>query len=367
MQLTVEKKHLVSLVQKLQGVVPHKSPMRVLTGIHLSSKDGRLALTASDLAVSMRASTYAEGTQGSCIVNAKDLLRRLESMPDGTLDLRLEDQILTIREGRRQHAIGALPGEEFPVVKAVEGKSFVLDKCLLRGLLDRSLFAVLRDDSRPHLNSLLVRIQRATDGAGSIRIVATDGHVLATDAVDLPECSVDLEMLLSLKSAMELRSLCNGTGSLVVTANASSISFGATDETILFCPQVAATFPPYEQVIPREQPKRVTADRKTLLEMFKAVSLGSREGLVNLVLTKGRLELQAQGPESGKSQDWIDAEYQGGKTSVGLNARYMVEILSALGSAQIQLQLKDDLDPIVIIPSPEGISRFLAVVMPVRL
>ena len=77
-----------------------------------------------------------------------------------------------------------------------------------------------------------------------------------------------------------------------------------------------------------------------------------------------RIQLQFTGSFRGIYRD-IPIEYAGPNMTIGFNAKYFLDVLSALDDDEVQLGLGGELDPAVV--RPAGPRQFLAVVMPMRI
>ena len=107
--------------------------------------------------------------------------------------------------------------------------------------------------------------------------------------------------------------------------------------------------------------------RAALAEALKAVSVAASErtGGVKLSLTGRTMRLSTESPESGEGFDEVPIEYAGANMTIGFNAKYFLDVLSALDDDEIALGLGGELDPAVVRPTSP--RQFLAVVMPMRI
>jgi DNA polymerase-3 subunit beta len=76
------------------------------------------------------------------------------------------------------------------------------------------------------------------------------------------------------------------------------------------------------------------------------------------------LALTADHPDVGEAREEIDHEMTGDPVAIGFNPKYMTELLSALDSDRVVIELNGELDPLVVrTMSGEGL---LGVIMPMR-
>ena len=124
-------------------------------------------------------------------------------------------------------------------------------------------------------------------------------------------------------------------------------------------------------VIPRSTEKVVKMPRAGFLDTLRHVSLLSTEKAhaVRLELSKGSLRVLSQNPDLGEAREDLAVEYDGEPLKIGFNARYILDVLTALQADDVHFELADDLSPGVLRPDPEKPQDqgFTAVVMPMRI
>jgi len=271
MELTVPKKDLLKLVQRMQGVAERKSTMPVLSNV-LLAVDGPSALrvAATDLYLALIGRIPVEVSKGGSVaVPAKDLLERIRNMPEGPIHLAsLDNATTTIKAAgsARRYTLRGMPGDDFPPLPSPsEGSpSLALDVGVLQELIAKTHFSISNDETRAHLNSALFE----WDG-DVVRMVTTDGHRLSKMEVKVTGRQASATMLIPLKAIQELRRLCDdlaaeskegGKAQLQITQSGSSAFFqgGGMSFAVRL---VDAQFPPYTQVIPAQSEKIVRVPR----------------------------------------------------------------------------------------------------------
>lgn len=377
MELTVPKKDLLKLVARMQGVAERKSTMPVLSNV-LLAVDGPSALrvAATDLYLALVGRVTVDVSKGGSVaVSAKDLLERVRMMPEGPIHLSSQDNATTTIKAAgsaRRYTLRGMPGDDFPPLPAPsEGSpSLSLDVDALQELIAKTHFSISTDETRAHLNSALFE----WDG-DVVRMVTTDGHRLSKMEVKVGGRQASATMLIPLKAVQELRRLCDdiaaegkeGAKAQVQIAQSGSSAFFQGGGMSFAVRLVDAQFPPYAQVIPQNSEKIVRVPRSAFAEALRAVSIAASErtGGVKLAVTKGTMRITTESPESGEGFDEIPVDYAGPNMTIGFNAKYFLDVLSALDDDEIALGLGGELDPAVVRPTSP--RQFLAVVMPMRI
>src|SRR5580658_1423087 len=311
MELTVPKKDLLRLLNRMQGVAERKSTMPVLSNV-LLAVDGPsvLRVAATDLYLALLGRVPADVSKGGSVaVSAKDLLERIRMMPEGPIHLASQDNATTTIKAAgspRRYTLRGMTGEDFPPlpVPAEGSPSLALDVAVLQELVAKTHFSISADETRAHLNSALFE----WDG-DVVRMVTTDGHRLSKMDVKVSGRQASATMLIPLKAIHELRRLCEDLVSeakdtkpqLQITQSGSSAFFQAAG-MVFGVRLVDAQFPPYAQVIPQKSDKVVRVPRAPFAEALRAVSVAASErtGGVKLCISAGTMRTPADSPDTGE-------------------------------------------------------------------
>jgi DNA polymerase-3 subunit beta len=382
MELTLAKKDLLKLVSRMQGVAERKSTMPILSNVLLAVEGpSTLRIAATDLYLSMAGKMSADVSKGGSVaVSAKDLLDRVKMMPDGPIHVATQDNASTTLKAQgsaRKYTLRGMPGDDFPPLPAPsEGApTLALEVEVLSQLIAKTHYSISTDETRAHLNSALFE----WDG-DIVRMVTTDGHRLSKVEVKVRGRQASATMLIPLKAIQELRRLCDealsevpkdsakdGPKPLIQITQSGSSAFFQTGGTTFSVKLVDAQFPPYSQVIPQSSDKIVKLPRVAFADALRAVSVAASErtGGVKLALTQGTMRITSESPESGDGSDEVPIDYSGANLTIGFNAKYFLDILSALDGEEVSLSLSGELDPAILRPVSE--LQFLSVVMPMRI
>jgi DNA polymerase-3 subunit beta len=128
---------------------------------------------------------------------------------------------------------------------------------------------------------------------------------------------------------------------------------------------VEGQFPPYEDVIPKDPDKKMTASTADFLSAIRRASLLTTEESkgVRLSFTKKGLVLSSRSPESGEATVNFPCRYEGADADIGFNPIFVVEALKVVGTDEITLEMTAPNRPCLL----RGGADFLYVIMPVNL
>jgi DNA polymerase-3 subunit beta len=199
-------------------------------------------------------------------------------------------------------------------------------------------------------------------------MVSTDGHRLSK--IERPLAggpSLPSGVIIPRKGIAEVRkALETATGEVELGFQQGHL-FVRLGKAAISVKLIEAQFPPYEQVIPKEHDKQVVLPRAGFLAALERVSIMSSDKTwgVKFTLEKGQLRVSSDNPDLGEGREELDADYAGATLSIGFNARYFIDVLREMDTAEVKLELGGELDPGVVRPVDGG--EHLGVIMPMRI
>ena len=377
MHVVVAKKDLLRVLARCQGVADKKSTMPVLGNVLLEvSGTDQLRLAATDLYLAVSGKIPAKVESGGTIaIGARDLFERVKMMPEGQISISTAGgAATTIRAvgASRRFTLHGIPGEEFPSLPQPDENAvpLLIPISAVSSLITGTYFSISTDETRLHLNSALFEWE-----GDKVRMVTTDGHRLSKMEAVLPGKQASSTMLIPLKGVLELKRLCDEAGE--DSGSNGEIRISQSGPNAFFqlagfqfsVKLVDAQFPPYQQVIPEHSEQTVRAPRAALADALKAVSVAAsdRTGGIKLTLGNGKMRFESENPDSGEGFDEVNVDYSGPELTVGFNARYFLDVLSAVDAEEIELAVSGELDPAVIRPANETTTSYLSVIMPMRI
>lgn len=361
MQITISKRDLLKALHRCKSIASPKSTMPILGNVLLDASGDRLTCKATDLAISVACSAAcAVKVPGAIALPAAALYDRVSAMPDGDVTLTVKDTTATLQAkgAARKFALTGIPADEFPALPEVEGRGrATLPSVDVARVIDLTVFSISSDDTRMHLASALFQLN------GALTVATTDGHRLSVAHAEAGAAAAD--MLIPRRALIELRRLCDDAESLELhyggyylhaTANGATLSAKLSD----------AQFPPYQQVIPKNRVAPMVAGRDALLSSIRAVAIASdaKTSGVRCELSDGNLRLSVSTADGGDGMDEIPVEYRGEPRMVGINSRYLMDVLAALDCDKVAVELSGELDPVRVNRADSDTDMWI--VMPMR-
>lgn len=384
MKVVLARSELWRGIDTVLDAVPSKPAMPVLGNILLAANGQELGLAATDLDLSIRTHVSAAIEEpGAIAVPARTLAEIVREWPESELSLSAENGMvrLTGSVGSAEGSEGAysLAGtspEDFPAVpselsgvtldlSSVQG----LDAGLLGAMIQKTAFAVARDDTRPVLNGALWRI----DPQG-ILMVATDSHRFAhfRRAVDLSHCveGDGRDAIVPPPAMTQMGKLLSGSVEALRITFADSQLLFDLGPTQLVSRLIQGPYVDYQQVIPRENDKRLRIASEQLLQAVRRVSIlaSSYTRQVRLRLAENTVELSANSPEiGGEAHEVIPAAYADEEMDIGYNAQYLMEILRRMDTSEVLFELANEVTAAQLRPADQKEGHdYFCLLMPLR-
>lgn len=364
MQFTVSREKLVSLIGKVQSVVPSKAVVPILSNILVEASGQSITIYATDLTVSVRVQVQAEvETEGAITLPAKRFFQLIRELTTPEVTVKVEKGgVALITSGTSTFRLHGMDKDEFPAFPDLsEGKAFSIQSESLKEVLSNTAFAAAREDNRQVLNGVFLDIKgkRAT-------FVGTDGKRLAKieKEIDFDENEMCTNII-PLKAVEEMVRVLEGEEKVTVTLMADKLAL-EVGSTTLFSKLLNGQFPDYERVIPDQTAmQKITLHRDELSTLLKQVSLFTSDisHSVKLSFAGGELKIQATNSDIGEGKVQMPVDFHDEEKEIAFNPNYFLDILRHCKDETISFGMTDSFNPGLISDSSD--ANF--VLMPMRL
>lgn len=140
-----------------------------------------------------------------------------------------------------------------------------------------------------------------------------------------------------------------------------------SEKTITISRLLEGQFPKYNQLIPSESPKTATVNVSQLISALERVSImvNEKTSIVKLDFSQNTLRLTADTPDSGKSEEQLNIDYDGEELSIAFNYKFVLEALKNIDCEEVNIGLNTPLSATVLRPNCE--EDFVCLIMPVQI
>ncbi len=367
MEVRIDRDTFLDGVQKVQGIAETKGAMPILSHLLLTTEQDRISIQATDLEIGTKGYYLANViTAGGMTLNAKKLFDILRELPRQEVHLVKEDNHwVRVRCGKSKFRLPGMPPEDFPPFPEFSQDSLMeFSSKLLKEMIRKTFFAQSPDETRQVLNGLLLEREN-----GKLKMVGTDGHRLAVVRRDLGDTSKGekLSYLIPKKALAELMKLIEDEeATFSFSAKNNHMAFMQGDQVIV-SRRIDGKFPNYQQVIPSDNKLQVKINRDIFQQALKRVALlaDEKSKMVRFDIQSGNITLTTDTTELGEAREEIAISYSGEDVSVGLNAKYVLDVLNVMDDEEVVLNLKDEKSSCLITSNAD--KDYQSIVMPMRL
>jgi DNA polymerase-3 subunit beta len=358
MSLTTDRAALADALSVVQHATNRKATQPVLACVQLSVAADGLRLSATDTEPACVRAVPASGALDPVAVECATLLQIAKALPGDTVTLDLSGTRLVVSAGLSQFKLPVFTDmPPMPAFVAVSAATLAaLD--LLR-LTEQTGFAVADDDVRYGLNGAHVEVDGET-----LWMVSTDGHRLSRASAPFTGTIAPLgHSLIPRKAIAAVRRILEHAGSVTLEYGEGGwLRLGS-----FWFRLIDGEFPDYKGILPTETNHRVVIDREALMGAAKRAALiasDRQSRATRFNFTDGSVSVSVSSPERGDVSETLDCDVQN-PIELGLNLRYLSEVLAALRTERVVLEVAHALAPMVV--KGEGDESAMFLIMPMRL
>lgn len=375
MKFTVSSRALYSTLSGVSKTINSKNTLTVLDNflMEVDAEKELLTVTASDTENTLvaRLAVSQADESGRFLANAKRLCDIGKELPavDVEISVDLDSLAMQIDFPGGKFDLVALDANQYPVSSdplaeiSADGDvpaELLLPSSMLMAGIENTIFAVATDQIRPQLMGILWDVK--PDG---IIFVATDTRKLVKYEDKTAAPGIERRLILPLKPAVLLKQLLAKEEDVKVVLTDKSATF-TTEKLTLSCRLIKGNFPPYERVIPADNPYVATFDRESILTAVRRVSVCAdpAHGLMKLRFTHGLLEIKVDDTShSTFAVEKVPCDYNGRDIVIGFSAGYLIEIFNTLPTENILMKLADPSRPGVFVPDENAENTDLVIIL----
>lgn len=364
-EISIQNEVFLPALMAISGAVDKKQSLPILGNVLLHLSGGNLKITATDLEIEMTATLpYAHEDDFQTTIPARKLIDILRSLDSDDLRFRFEDTKATVLSGRSKFRLSTLSAAAFPESEQKTVlQTFSIARETLLSLLQSTQFAMAQQDVRIFLNALYLEFMNNT-----LFAVATDGHRMAIRNQSIEHDGEPLQALLPRRAVQEMIRLLAGTDEDRIEISFGKGFFRMKSDLVSFMTRLTeAKFPPFRKAIPQRHERFIVVEKDILKRALHRMAILAHEKsrAVILEVANGELALIARNQEQEEAQEIIEATLDSTDISIGLNANYLLDVLSTLPEGPVKLSLSTP-DSSILIESPLD-SEYQYILMPMKI
>ena len=352
MQLKTNSNNLLKGLQQAVGTIKQNNTLPILDCFHLELQCNDLTITTSDLEVTTIVKLEVESVEnGTIAVPHKTLLDLLKTFNNETITISAINNTLTITANSGEYQLAYDDANDYPNTPSVDEQGVEINSSDLQQSISKVLFATANDDLKPTLSG----------------VYFDNGFIVATDAHKLVkvETNINADFILPKKASQQLKNLLPKDTNVALQYNQTNALF-AFDNITIITRLVDGKYPNYNAVIPKENPNRLSINRQEFISVLKRMEVFANKQTNQIRLDLSEFEALISSEDTdyrNKAKETLNGVYSGQEIAIGVNAKFLVEMLNTLNCEEVFLDMSEPNKAILI----NGEKGVLMLIMPIML
>ncbi len=376
MRVSVVQENLVRGLSIVNRAIASRPTLPVLSNVLLSTEDGRLKLSATDLdlSISVWVGAMVED-EGSVTVPARTFYDLTSNLSPERIDMELDNrtQTINLQCGGTKSNMKGIPADEFPVVpEADPNASIVIPGNVFGAMVDEVIFSAAREDNRPILTGIYTQFSGNT-----LTMASADGYRLTVRSATLDfQADEELTVVIPARTLGEIAKVIHDDDEIYVSVpeGRNQIMFHIDDVDVV-SNLIEGQFPDFNRIIPAEHSTETIVYRDEFLRACKRAEIFARDNSNNAKILiapstdggPGTVNVSAESNQMGDNSSLIDATIDGEDMEIAFNIRFLIDVLNVLPDEQILLETNSSAEPGVVRPiGRDEADQFLYVIMPMQ-
>ena len=369
MKISLKNKSLLSILSSVRGVIPSRPtfPLQSMVLISPATEGCYFYTQGPEAQIRCFSNELSIDKPAKKLISVSKTFEISRNFPeDSEISLLFKDSSVVVSCDGGSYQLNSLPPDEFPLMSEPDKKDIVqIAERDLKYLLEKTDFCIASQDPRHYLNGLFFSLENST-----LFAVATDSHRLALSSLAI-DSKGNAEGILPRDIAAEVKRLSSETKDVAELSISSQRITISLENIQISAKGLNGQFPDYKKVIPKNFLIEIVIDRQAFLtSLQRASAIASSSSLdegahVNLAFSKNELLIKSSNPDGEEANIKQQIKYSEDSFDISFNSRYLQDVLKALDTEKIRLQMRDANSGTRIIG--EGSTSEEYIVMPLRL
>ena len=369
-EVLIQRSVLLKALTHMQSVVERKNISEMASHVKLEASGTSITLTALDNIMSLTTTLTAEvehnGSLTLPIHTLYDIVRKLSEEAVRIKIDSVQVSMAEISSGYSIFHLSFLKAEKFPRVDVGNFDcKFALPIQHLSKIIEKNRYTISQEDSRYHLNGIFFH---PIFEQSELRGTSTDGHRLSSTRIPLPKDAKNMPaFIVPRKTIFEVSKMLNAKeGDIQIECSSSKIKF-VIDGITVISKLIDAEFPEYLPLIPYNNSlyfNTASADLAKAVDRATTI-MAEKSQAIEFAINGNILEIIVGGEHQSLANERLEVTGNLNDFRISFNARYVMDILSAIGnSSDIEFRFSDQASPTLIQSLDDDKTDF--VIMPMR-
>lgn len=372
MKIFVLQENLNLALSHVSRFISTKSQLPILNNILISTDNGRLKLSATNLDLGINYWIGAKiEKEGSVTIPSKEVTEFISYLNSGKLEIELDDRnLFSVKSEKFNSDFATIPSIDFPTISPINPKSAIdIKASILKEIVSQVTFSAATDDSRPVLTGVLCKFT-----SDEIDLVATDGFRLSlkkiklTNKISLPDNKESITFLIPSRTLSEVVKLSKTDDNIKIglTPDEHQVVF-VLEDLELVSGLIDGEYPDYTKIIPDSFTTSIFVNRDELAQAIRVASVFASKSanVVKLNIKNNKLELSANASQLGKNKADLDVKIEGENLEIAFNYKFISDFLSNCKGQEVVIKLNEALSPGLF--QDQADPDFTHIIMPVRI
>ncbi len=370
MHFQIVKRNFIKSIAIHQSIAEKRSNILALSNILIESQNENVRLTTTDLETTII--SYVPCTmneEGKMCISARKLYEIIRELPEEEISIQgMENFWAKIICKNSIFNLSGLDPLEFPTIPSYSEKDLIeMENFDLKEMLEKVIFAASTEESRYNLNGIYIE-GVSIEERNIVRMVATDGHRLALIDRESPELLfIKNGIIIPKRGLNEVKKIVTEYPEKIkISVSNNSFVLNVSPFTIIIR-LIDGEFPDYKQVIPTENDKKIKVNSRDFASCLRRISTVSNDKFegIKFTIKKGTIELYSSNQDIGNAREEFPVIYDGIEMNIGLNGRYVLDVLNAMNEGECIMELKDESSAAILRPAVG--NNPIYVIMPMRI
>ncbi len=366
MRIKCMKSTLISGLNTVAKAVSTKTTMPILECILLSAEGGKLLLTANNMELGIE--TEIDATileEGKVALEAKLLTDIIRSLPDSEIDLETSSDIrVDIKCEKSRFTVPCRNGDEFTYLPVIEKeKSIEISQLTLKDIIRQTIFSVSDNE-----NSKMMTGESFEVVDNQLIVVSLDGHRISRRKIDLRGDNPSISCVVPGKTLVELSKIISGGAEDLVDIYFSDqhILF-EYDKTRVVSRLIDGEYYKIATMMTMGYDLKIKANKRDLMGIISRAGLliqeTDKKPIVVNVKNDNNLYVRLD-TNLGSMKEEMEIEKEGGEIIIGLNPKFMLDVLRVIDEDTVELYMTDSKNPCIIKDEKES---YVYIILPITI
>lgn len=365
MKFSCNTQELAEAVSVVSKALSSKTNIPILEGIKIVAEGMSVTLTAADAELFIQKTIRADiKLEGEAVVSGRFFAEFIKKLTDNeNVELEKVSEKMIVRYGINEGEVQCFNEQVYPeIVVSTDDYTFKIKEADLKEVMERTLYCVAVDDTRPILKGCLFELKENT-----LTAVALDGYRLAVAKVPVIDLLSSYKAVVPGKLLQEVVRILSDRDELLEVKILTNILQISNDSMTVTVRLMEGTYIEYDRIFPAHCYTTVEVKKESLeigLDRAFLVVKNIKNNHLKLVLRNNTIDISTNSA-IGSVREQVSCAIEGKDLEIAFNGKYLHEALSHIKEDFIRIEFASHNAPALIRPL-EG-DAFNYIILPVRM